>query len=58
MSENTHTYIGRFKPERRGQQCRLLNTWRGKGPHNVQVEFSDGYRMICPIRCLRRLETQ
>jgi len=50
----THTYIGNANAERKGQPCRLVNTWRRKGPHNVMVMFADGYEMITAMRCLRK----
>ncbi len=50
----TYTYIGRMNPERKGQSCRLINTWRRRAPHNVCVEFADGYQMVCPMRTLRK----
>ena len=51
----THIYIGRLNPALCGQPCRLLNTWRGHGPHNVLVEFASGQTVVCPMRCLRRI---
>lgn len=46
------------RPELRGRLCRVINTWRGRGPHNIQVEFPDGTRVACPVRCIRRLDKQ
>lgn len=48
-------YVGRAgRAELKGKPCRVLTTWRGKGKHNVRVEFEDGERVICPIRCIRK----
>ena len=49
-------YRGRMNPALRGKLCRVTQTWRGKAPHNVEVEFADGTRTICPLRCLRRTQ--
>jgi len=50
-----HTYTGRMRPERQGQPCTLLTTWRRKAPHNVLIEFEDGFKMVTPMRgCVRR----
>ena len=47
-------FIGRLLPERKGQRCRVVNTWRGRGPHNVRIEFADGHTTVCPVRCIRK----
>ena len=47
-------YVGRANEALRGRACCIINTWRGRAPHNVRVEFEDGTRTICPMRCLRR----
>lgn len=48
-------YVGRVgRAELKGQPCRVLTTWRGKGKHNVRIEFENGERVICPVRCLRK----
>ena len=47
-------YVGRINHALRGRHCRVLTTWRRKAPHNVRVEFEDGERTICPIRCIRK----
>jgi len=57
MSEFDRIFVGRLLPERKGQRCRILNTWRGKGPHNVRVEFEDGWQMVTPLRCTRKVKT-
>ena len=64
MAEPTHKYVGRFMPDWHGRRCWIVNTWRrilpGRrpaGPHNVRIEFEDGERAVCPIRCLRKLKT-
>ena len=49
-----YRYVGKVSPERKGQACRLLQTWRGKAKHNVLVEFKDGKQVVCPMRCLRK----
>ena len=56
MTDATHIYIGRMMLERKGQQCRLLNTWRRRAPHNVLVEFGDGFRVVVPMRTLRKIK--
>ena len=53
----THTFVGALLPTRQGQPCRLVNTWRGRGPHNVRVEFADGHRVVCPVRCTRKIKS-
>ena len=50
-------YVGRAMEQRRGEPCRMINTWRGGGPHNVQIEFADGVRAVCPVRCIRKAVT-
>ena len=55
VAEVTHIYVWRLNPALRGQPCHLLVTWRGHGPHNVLVEFAGGLRVVCPMRCLRRI---
>ena len=45
-------YIGRMSPLLKGKRCRIITTWRRYGPHNVLVEFENGRRIICPLRCL------
>ena len=51
----THTYRGRLgRPELRGQRCRILQTWRRQGKHNVKIELEGGEVTTCPIRCLRK----
>lgn len=50
-------FVGRLLPERKGQRCRIVTTWRKKGPHNVRVEFEDGWQMITPLRCTRKETT-
>jgi len=47
-------YVGRLWPEMKNRHCRIINTWRGVGPHNVRIEFEGGEQAICPIRCLRK----
>jgi len=48
-------YVGHLgRPSLRGKLCRILNTWRGRGLHNVKIEFTDGEITVCPMRCLRR----
>jgi len=49
-------YVGRAHPDLKGKMCRIINTWRGKAPHNVTVEFEDGFRVVCPMRCLRKVK--
>jgi len=44
------------RPELRGQPCRVVCTWRRRGKHNVLVEFADGSRAVCPVRCIRKHE--
>ena len=55
------TYVGDrlSRPEllRKGRPCRVLCTWRRRGPHNVLVEFADGSRTICPVRGIRKRRT-
>ncbi len=48
--ETNYTYVGKVNPKYKGQPCKLICTWRGKGKHNVSVEFEDGYRMVVPMR--------
>ncbi len=43
-------------PDHKAKIGRLLQTWRGKGPHNVRIEFEDGTQTICPMRCLRKIK--
>ena len=50
-------YVGRLNPRLRGRACRVVRTWRRKAPHNVMVEFADGERVVCPIRCVRKVTT-
>ena len=47
-------YVGKANPQLKGNRCRILQTWRGKGPHNVLVEFCWGEKIMCPMRCLRK----
>ena len=49
-------YVGKGRPDWYGRRCGLVNTWRRKGPHNVTVEFADGERAVCPVRCIRKAE--
>ncbi len=49
-----YVYIGRMLSERKGQPCKLLNTWRRNAPHNVLIEFEGGFKVVCPMRCLRK----
>ena len=41
---------GRTMPKRKGQPCKLLTTWRRRAPHNVLIEFKDGFRVVVPMR--------
>ena len=52
----THIYVGRWCPKRKNWHCRLLTTWRRRAPHNVLVEFEDGFRMVVPMRTLRKIK--
>ncbi len=62
-----YRYVGRLHdriaealhlPERlHGKLCKLLNTWRRHGPHNVLIEFEDGVQVVCSMRCLRKLSS-
>ena len=55
MDTATHRYVGRVRPDWRGRPCVVLRTWRGRGPHNALVRFTDdGHETICPMRCLRK----
>ncbi len=58
MIGDHYIFVGRINPERKGQRCILEQTWRGRHTkHNVRVRFiDDGWPMICPMRCLRRLK--
>ena len=57
MATFDRTYVGRAgRPELRGKRCRVLTTWRGKGKHNVRIDFENGERVICPIRCIRKVK--
>ena len=56
MAEMTHIYVGRTMPAWHGRECRIVTTWRGKGRHNVEVEFAGGSRTVTPIRCLRKIK--
>ncbi len=38
-----------------GLLCRVVTTWRRKGPRNVLIEFEDRQRVICPIRTIRKV---
>ncbi len=50
-----HVYVGRMRPDRKGQPCELLTTWRRKAPHNVAIRFADGFTMVTPMRgCVQR----
>ena len=46
----THVYTGRMRPERKGQPCELVTTWRRNGPHNVLIRFADGVQFVTPLR--------
>ena len=48
------TYIGRANPALKGCKCRIINTWRRQGPHNVLIEFEGGRREIVPMRSIRK----
>ncbi len=50
MNEMKHVYVGRMRPERKGQPCLLVTTWRGKGKHNVLIRFADGVEFVTPMR--------
>ncbi len=45
-----HIYTGRMRPDRKGQPCLLVTTWRRRGPHNVLIRFEDGFEMVTPMR--------
>lgn len=49
----THVYVGRSLPDRQYHLCRRTTTWRRKGPHNVTIEFEDGFSCITSGRCVR-----
>jgi len=51
----THTLVG--KGEGSGRPCRLLRTWRGRGPHNVLVATVDK-KLIVPLRRLRKVRRE
>ena len=51
-----YRFVGRFRPDLRDQECRIINTWRRKGKHNVRIEFDDGLQLVTPMRCLRRVK--
>lgn len=38
----------------RGEPVLVLLGWRGRGPHNVLIEYADGRRTVIPFRGLRR----
>ena len=48
-------FVGRppARKDLHGLNCRILNTWRGNGPRNVQVEFETGEKATVPIRTIR-----
>ncbi len=50
-------YVGKARPQWKGLRCRILKTWRGRGPHNVMIEFADGALAVCPVRCLRKVKS-
>lgn len=58
MSQFDRIYVGKANPQLHGKRCRILINWRRKGPHNVLVEFTWGERIMCPIRCLRKVKQQ
>lgn len=48
-------YVGRMgRADLVGRRCRIVNTWRRRSPHNVRIEFEDGERVVCPLRCVRK----
>ena len=52
-------YVGRAgRSELKGKLCRVIQTWRGKGKHNVVIEFESGERVTCPIRCIRKVKPE
>lgn len=52
----THVWFWRkYRPDRKGDLCRLLVVGRGPGPRNVLVEFADGERVVAPRYAVRRL---
>lgn len=58
MSDFNRRYVGRMgRPELKGKLCRVIQTWRGKGVHNVRLEFENGERVTCPVRCIRKVKT-
>lgn len=58
MPDFNRIYIGRAgRPELRGKLCKVLETWKRHGKHNVWIEFEDGEQVICPVRCIRKVET-
>ena len=54
MTPYDRIYVGRVRPDWKGRRCRVTQTWRGKGKHNVRIEFEDGSTATCPIRCIRK----
>lgn len=55
MTAFNRIYVGRTgRDDLRGRLCRVVATWRGRGPHNVAIEFENGERVICPVRCIRK----
>ena len=56
MQMYDRVYVGRLNEALRGRRCRVLTTWRRHAPHNVRIEFEDGSRTICPIRCIRKVK--
>jgi hypothetical protein len=55
MSEYNYIYFWKkYKPERHREPCKLLAMGRGPGPHNMLVEFEDGYQMVTPKHSIRR----
>ena len=51
-------YVGKTMPHWHGRLCRIVQTWRGRGPHNVWIQFEDGIETICPIRCTRKIKDE
>ena len=56
--EYDRVYVGKGRPQWRGLRCRIVKTWRGRGPRNVMIEFADGALAVCPARCLRKVKTE
>ncbi|MFA5121917.1 hypothetical protein [Zavarzinia sp.] len=53
VTGRVYRIIGRARGA--GEFCELVNTWRGHGPHNVQVRADRSGLLVVPMRRLRKV---